>query len=81
MKPRTDWGKASFGWTDSFVLLYWQGGGWDTSYEDDMKNWVEKYERMFDTKADSFGSPVANLDVIFCYELKCVFRFQFHFCR
>ncbi|GKE42217.1 hypothetical protein Tco_1469501 [Tanacetum coccineum] len=32
--------------------------------EDGRKNWVEIYERMFDTKADSFGSAIANLDVI-----------------
>ncbi|GJT16787.1 hypothetical protein Tco_0875493 [Tanacetum coccineum] len=49
--------------------------------KDDKKNWVEIYERMFDTKAEFFGSPVANLDVIFCYEFKCVFRFEFCYCR
>ncbi|GKE37768.1 hypothetical protein Tco_1461173 [Tanacetum coccineum] len=32
--------------------------------EDGRKNWVEIYERMFDTKADSFGSAIANLDPV-----------------
>ncbi|GKE08775.1 nascent polypeptide-associated complex subunit alpha-like protein 2, partial [Tanacetum coccineum] len=81
MKSGTDWVKPSLGWTDSFVLLYWRGGGWDTTYGDGKKNWVDIYEIMFDTKADSFGSPIANLDVIFCYEFKCLFIFQFCFCR
>nr|GEW56612.1 hypothetical protein [Tanacetum cinerariifolium] len=44
MKPETDWGKPSLGWTDSFVLLNWWGGGWDTTYEEGKKNWVEIYE-------------------------------------
>ncbi|GJR60015.1 pleiotropic drug resistance protein 2-like protein [Tanacetum coccineum] len=32
MNSGTDWVKPSLGWTDSFVLLYWRGGGWDTTY-------------------------------------------------
>nr|GEZ13836.1 reverse transcriptase domain-containing protein [Tanacetum cinerariifolium] len=38
-----------------------QGGGWDTTYEDGRKNWVEIYEIMFDPKLILLGAQLLIL--------------------
>nr|GEU58117.1 hypothetical protein [Tanacetum cinerariifolium] len=60
MKPGTDWGKASFGLTNSFVLLYWRGGCWVTSYTTPMCGSIELGSRRRKGRHGEIHPPVSN---------------------